>query len=60
MKSSIPNTQPATSRKLLTAESGDKADLANRDLADRLIKTAVEGLNRLSRETLRKNPRQAA
>jgi hypothetical protein len=61
MNSSIPNIAPAASPKPSTTASEEAATEANRRLADKLVKSAVEGLNRLAREkAAAKNPRHAA
>lgn len=49
------------SPKVLTTESVDWANETNEEFSDRIVKLAIEGLNRLAAEkAAAKKPRQAA
>jgi hypothetical protein len=60
MQSLTPNSTRAESTKAPGATSEDIETQANKAAARLELKAAIEGLNRLARETAAKNPRQAA
>jgi hypothetical protein len=61
MNSSELNIAQGESPKVLTTESADFANETHEEFSDRLVKSMIEGLNRLAAEkAAAKNPRQAA
>ena len=64
MTSSNPNIRQAASPDPSTTESPAWANETHKEFGDRIVKNAIEGLNRLSREKAAakaaENPRQAA
>jgi hypothetical protein len=61
MNSSEPNIARDESPNVLTTKSGDFANETHKEFGDRLVKSMIEGLNRLVAEkAAAKNPRQAA
>jgi uncharacterized small protein (DUF1192 family) len=61
MNFSEPNTAQDESPKVLTTESVDWANETHKEFSDRIVKLAIEGLNRLAAEkAAEKNSRQAA
>jgi hypothetical protein len=61
MESSQPNTAQDESPKVRMTESVDWANETHKEFGDRIVKLAIEGLNRLAAEkAAAKNPRQAA
>jgi hypothetical protein len=61
MSFSEPNSAQDESPKVHTAESVDWANETHKEFGDRIVKLAIEGLNRLAAEkAAQKKPRQAA
>ena len=62
MNSSEPNTAQDESPKVLSTESVDWANESHKEFGDRIVKSMIEGLNRLAAEkkAAAKKPRQAA